>query len=69
MNPWILGNYGAKRLMCDIRVELLMGHHLNHILNVESKFTRPLRVGGYVRKLIHNVLKHMKPLMLHDHIK
>jgi hypothetical protein len=69
MSPWILGNCEAKRLMCDILVELLMGHHLNHILNVGSKSTRSLRVGGYVPNLIHDVLKHIKLLMLHERIK
>jgi hypothetical protein len=48
MSPWILGNCGAKRLMSDILVELLIGHHLKHVLNVGSKSTRSLRVGGYV---------------------
>jgi hypothetical protein len=69
MNPWILGSSGVKRLMCDILVELLMCHHLNHALNIGSKSTRSLRVGGNVSYLIHYVLKHIKPLMLHESIK
>jgi hypothetical protein len=39
MSPWILGHCGAKRLMCDILIELLMCHHLNHALNIRCKST------------------------------
>jgi hypothetical protein len=46
-----------------------MSHNLNHALNVESKSTRSLRVDGYVPYLIHDVVKHIKPLMLHERVK
>jgi hypothetical protein len=69
MSPWIFGNYWMKRLMCNILVELLMCYHLNRALNIGSKFIRSLRVGGYVPYLIHYVVEHIKPLMLHVRIK
>jgi hypothetical protein len=69
VSPWILGNNGAKWLMCDILVKSLMCHHLSHALNVGSKSTRSLRVGGNVSYLIHDVLKYIKLLMLHERIK
>jgi hypothetical protein len=68
MSPWILGNCGAKRLMCNVLVKFLMSHHLNHALNVGSKSTRSLRVYGNVPYLIHDVVKHIKPFMLHESI-
>jgi hypothetical protein len=69
VSPQILGHCGVKRVMCVILVELLMRHHLNHTLNVGSKSTRSQRVGGSVPYLIHDVFKHIKPLMLHECIK
>jgi hypothetical protein len=69
ISPWILRNYGAKRLMCNILAKFLICHNLNHVLNVGSKSTRSLRVDGNVLYLIHDVVKHIKPLMLHEHIK
>jgi hypothetical protein len=69
MSLFILVNYGAKRLMCSILVKFLMSHNLNHALNVGSKSTRSQRVDGYVSYLIHDVIKHIKPLMLHERVK
>jgi hypothetical protein len=46
-----------------------MHHNLNHALNVGSKSTRSLRVDGNIPYLIHDVVKHIKPLMLHERIK
>jgi hypothetical protein len=69
MGPWILGNGWMKCLMCSILVELLMCHHLNHALNIGSKSTRSLRIGGNVPYLIHYVVEYIKLLMLHERIK
>jgi hypothetical protein len=69
MSPWILGNCWTKRLMFNIIVELLMCHHLDHVLNIRSKSARSLRVGGNAPYLIHYVIKHIKLLMLHEIIK
>jgi hypothetical protein len=69
MSSWILGNCWMKRLICSILVELLMDHHLNHALNIRSKSARSLRVGGIVPYLIHYVVEHIKPLMLHEQLK
>jgi hypothetical protein len=66
MSPWILGHYGAKRVMAHILVELLTSHHLNHVLNLWCKFTRSEWVSGNVPNLIHDVLKQ---LMLHECIQ
>jgi hypothetical protein len=69
MSLFILVNYGAKRLMRSILVKFLMSHNLNHALNVGSKSTRSQRVDGYVSYLVHDVIKHIKPLMLHERVK
>jgi hypothetical protein len=66
---WILQNYRAKRLMCYIPIEPLMGHRLDHAHNIQSKFTRSLRVDSNVPYLINDVVKHIEPLMLHECIK
>jgi hypothetical protein len=65
MKPRILGSNRAKRVMSNILVEPLMSHYLNHVLNIGSKSTRSSRVGGDVPNLIHDVLKHIEPLILH----
>jgi hypothetical protein len=69
MSSWILGHYGVKWVMCDILIELLMCHHLNHVLNIGCKSTQYERVGGNVLNLIHDVLKHIKSLMLNELIQ
>jgi hypothetical protein len=69
MSPRILGHGGTKRRMLDIVVELLMCHHLNHILNVWTKSTRSSRVGGDVPNLINNILKNIKVHELHESIQ
>jgi hypothetical protein len=69
MSARILGHSGMKRHMLDILVELLMCHHLNHILNVWTKSTRSRRVGGDVPNLINNVLKNIKAHGLHESIQ
>jgi hypothetical protein len=69
MSPGILGYCGAKRVMPHILLELLMCHHLNHVLNIGCKSTQSELVGGNVPNLIYNVLKHIKPLMLHECIQ
>jgi hypothetical protein len=66
MSPWILWNSGAKWLMSNILIKSLMSHHLNHALNVGCKSTRSLRVYSNVPYLIHDVVKHIKLLMLHE---
>jgi hypothetical protein len=60
MSPRILRHYGAKWLMCYILVELIPGHHLNHVLNIGSKSTWSQWLGGDVLNLIHNVLKNIE---------
>jgi hypothetical protein len=62
-------NCRAKWLMCNFYIELLMCHHLNHSLNILSKSTRSLRVDGNVPYLIHDVVKHIKLLILHGRFK
>jgi hypothetical protein len=69
MTSWILQNCRAKQLMCYILIEPLMGHHLDHAHDIQSKSTRSLRVDGNVPYLINNVVKHIEPLKLHDCIK
>jgi hypothetical protein len=69
MSPWIFWNCRVKWLMCNILVKFLMCHNLNHTLNVWGKSTRSLRVYGNVPNLIHDVVKHIKPLMLHESSK
>jgi hypothetical protein len=68
ISPRILGLGGTKRHMLDI-LELLMCHHLNHILNVWTKSTRSRRVGGDVPNLINNILKNIKAHGLHEIIQ
>jgi hypothetical protein len=68
MSYWILQNCRAKQLMCNILIELLKCHHLNHALNIWSKSTRYLWVDDNVPYLIHDVVKHIKPLMLYESI-
>jgi hypothetical protein len=69
MSHRILRHCGAKWLMLDILVELLMCHHLNHELNVWSKSTRSRMVCGNVSYLIHNVLKNIKACGIHYSIQ
>jgi hypothetical protein len=45
-SPWILRHYRVKRVMTHILVELLLGHHLNHVLDIWSKATRSQQVDG-----------------------
>jgi hypothetical protein len=66
MSPRLLGHGETKRCMLDVLVELLMCHHLNHILNVWTKSTRSHRVGGDVPNLINNILKNIKAHGLHE---
>jgi hypothetical protein len=68
MASWILGNCGAEWLMCNIIIEPLMCYHLDHAHDVRSKFIRSLRVDDNVPYFIHNVVKHIKPLILHESI-
>jgi hypothetical protein len=68
-SPWILGHYGAKRLMSYNLIELLLGHHLNHVLNIRCKSTRSQWVGGDVPNLIHNILKNIKAHRPRESIK
>jgi hypothetical protein len=63
LDPWELWDEAAHE-----QVKFLMCHHLNHALNIGSKSTRSLRVYGNVPYLIHDVVKHIKPLMLHESI-
>jgi hypothetical protein len=69
MSPQILGHGVMRRHMLDILVELLMCHHLNHILNVRIKSTRSHRVGGNVPNLINNILKNIKAYGFHESIQ
>jgi hypothetical protein len=66
---WTLQNCRAKRLMCYILIEPLMGHCLNHAHDIQSKSTRSLRVDDNVPYLINNVVKHIEALKLHECIK
>jgi hypothetical protein len=66
---WILRNCRAKRLMCYILIEPLMGHRLDQAHDIWSKSTRSLRVDGNVSYLINNVVKHIELLKLHESIK
>jgi hypothetical protein len=58
-----------KRRMLDILVQLLMCHHIIHILNVWTKSTRSCRIGGDVPNLINNILKDIKAHGLHESIQ
>jgi hypothetical protein len=69
MSPQILRQCGAKRLILWILVELLLGHHLNHVLDVWSKSTRSQQVGCDVLDLIHDVLKDVEVHELHGSIQ
>jgi hypothetical protein len=68
MASWILGNYRAERLMFNILIEPLMCHHLHHAHDLRSKSTRSQWVNGNVPYFIHDVVKLIKPLMLHESI-
>jgi hypothetical protein len=67
-SPHILWHYGVKRIMSWVMVEFLLGHHLNHVLNIWSKATWSKRFGGYVSYLIYNVLKDVKAHRLDESI-
>jgi hypothetical protein len=69
MSPRIPRHCGAKWLMCYILVEFLLGHHISHVLNIESKSTGSQRDGGDVSNLFHNVLKNIKAHRLHESIQ
>jgi hypothetical protein len=69
MAPWILWNSRAKWLMCYILIEPLMGHRLDHAHDIRGKSTQSKMVDGYIPYLIHNVIKHIKPLKFHESIK
>jgi hypothetical protein len=64
-----LGKSRAKRLMCNILVQHLMSHHLNHAHDEGSESTRSERVDGDVPNLINYVVKDIKVLILHDGVK
>jgi hypothetical protein len=64
-----LGKSRVKRLMCNILVEPLMSHYLNHAHDEGSKSTRLKRFDGDVPNLIHYIVKDIKILILHDDIK
>jgi hypothetical protein len=63
MIPRILGHCRVKRLILYILVELVMCHHLNHVLNIRCKSIRSQWVGDDVPNLIHNILKNIKGFM------
>jgi hypothetical protein len=50
----------AGRRVTSILIELLLCHHLNHVLDVWSKDIGSQWVGGNVSYLIHNILKDIK---------
>jgi hypothetical protein len=52
--------------MCHILIEPFMIHHLDHAYDIESKSTRSERVDGYVPNLIHDIVKDIKVLILHE---
>jgi hypothetical protein len=66
---WILQNYRAKLLMCYILLEPLMSYYLDRAHDIWGKSTRSERVDGYIPNLIYNIIKHIKPFMLHECIK
>jgi hypothetical protein len=69
MSPRILRHCRVKWLMCYILVEFLLGHYLNHVLNIQCKSIRSQWVGGDVPNLIHNILKNIKAHWLHVSIQ
>jgi hypothetical protein len=62
----ILGKSGAKRLMCYIPVEPLMGHPLDHAHDEWSESTRSEGVDGDVSNLINDVGEGIEVLILHN---
>jgi hypothetical protein len=55
-----LGKSRAKKLMCNILVEPLMSHCLNHANDEGSESTQSERIDGDVSNLIHYVVKDIK---------
>jgi hypothetical protein len=66
---WSLRNIRVKSVMCHILVEPFVSHRLDHAHDIGSKSTRSERVDGYVLNFIHNVVKDIKVLILHEGVK
>jgi hypothetical protein len=59
----------TKRFMCDVLHTALVGHRLDHAHNVGSESTRSERVDRNDTYLIHDVVKSIEVLILHDGVK
>jgi hypothetical protein len=64
-----LGKSRMKRLMGDILHKVLVGHRLDHTHDVGRKYIRSERVDRDVPYLIHDVVKSVKILILHDGVQ